>query len=271
MTEQAQRPEPRAGHVVAALRFLRRRLIVDVTLLVAGVLLLATGIIGFTYLGRQSDELAANGVTATATALTVDNYHHRFQLDEHVVVTFRTVGGVAVTASCYLGANDRYNVGQPVTIVYDPDQPNRIQLAGAPELGPAGAPFLGAVVLGLVLGLAGGYDLLRRRGSRAALRGQDRLMTAARFGRRTMTLRAANARQDDVLEDDVRQDDALHGVELRVRGRVRGFAADADVPVRVFGDADPRSVLLIVGPSAVVYARLPKEPADSAETRAVVK
>jgi hypothetical protein len=256
MTEQAQRPEPRAGHVVAALRFLRRRLIVDVTLLVAGVLLLATGIIGFTYLGRQSDELATNGVTATATALTVDNYHHRFQLDEHVVVTFRAQGGVVVVARCYIGANDQFAVGQPVTIVYDPRDPTRAQLAGSPELGPVGAPFLGAAVLGLLLGLLGGFGLLRRRGAHAALRGQDRQLTAARFGRRHLTLR----------------DGHVDSVELRVRGRVRRFAADADVPVRVFGDPEPRSLLLIVGPSAsaVVYARMPREMAGSAETQATI-
>jgi hypothetical protein len=244
--------------VVAALRFLRRRLIVDVTLLVLGAGLLATGVIGFTYLGRQSDELATGGVRATATALAVDNYHHRFQLDEHVVVTFRAARGVVVVANCYIGADDRFTVGQPVTIVYDPQQPTRAQLAGAPELGPAGAPFLGAVVLGLLLAVLGGSGLLRRRGARAALRGQDRLMTAARFGRRRMTLRTA------------KREDALHGAELRVRGRVRGFAADADVLVRVFGDAEPRSVLLIVGPSAVVYARVPQEVADSAETQAAI-
>jgi hypothetical protein len=256
MTEQPERPEPRAGYVVAALRFLRRRLIIDVTLLVLGVLLVATGVIGFTYLGRQSDELAATGVRATATALAVDDYHHWSQLDEHVVVTFRADGGVVVVASCYIGANDRFTVGQPVTIVYDPHEPTRAQLAGAPELGPAGAPFLGAVVLGLVPGLFGGTDLLRRRGARAALRGADRVMTAARIGRRHVTLRS------------VTPGDPLHDTELRARGRLRGFAED--VPVRVFGDADPRSLLLIVGPSAVVSARVPREPSDAAETQAAV-
>jgi hypothetical protein len=254
MGEQQRRPPTRAGHVLAARGFLTRRLMVDIVLLAVGVLLLATGITGFTVLGSRSDQLARSGVLATATAVAVDNYHHRFQFDEHVDVIFR-VSGESVVASCYIGAGDQFAVGQPVPIVYDPTDPEHAQLAGDPSLGPAAAPFLGFLVLGLVVIAAGGYGLWIRRGVGAALRDPDRAMTAARFARRRMTLRG--------------QGDPLDGLELRVRGQVRRFPGDADTAVRVFGRTDPRSVLVVVDPSnsAVAFGRIPREVADPAESK----
>jgi hypothetical protein len=231
----------RIGADGVARRFLKRRLVADVVLLVVGALLLATGITGFTYLARQSNHLAATGVLATATAVEVDNHHYRFQQDEHVVVTFRVRGVVAV-ARCYIGAGDQFAVGQPVAVVYDPKDPSHAQLAGTPDLGPIGAPFLGFLVLGVLCALPGGYRLLTRRGVGAALREPDLPMTATRFRRRHLVLRG----DDEPLE-------------LRVRGQVRQFGND--MPVLVHGKREPRAMLVITQPDsgAVAYGRVPKE------------
>jgi hypothetical protein len=231
----------RIGADGVARRFLKRRLVVDVVLLVVGALLLATGITGFTYLARQSNHLASTGVLATATAVEVDNYHYRFQQDEHVVVTFRVRGVVAV-ARCYIGAGDQFAVGQPVAIVYDPKDPSHAQLAGTPDLGPIGAPFLGFLLLGILVVLPGGYRLLTRRGAGTALREPGRPMTATRFRRRHLTLRG----EDEPLE-------------LRVRGQARRFTDDT--AVLVHGKEEPRSMLVIIDPASgsVAFGRVPRE------------
>ncbi|HEX5402171.1 MAG TPA: DUF3592 domain-containing protein [Pseudonocardiaceae bacterium] len=227
----------RIGADGVARRFLRRRLIVDVVLLAVGALLLATGIAGFTYLARQSNHLAATGVLATATAVEVDNYHYRFQQDEHIVVTFRVRGVVAV-ARCYIGASDQFVVGQSVPIVYDPLDPSHAQLAGTPDLGPIGAPFLAALVLGVLVAAPGGYRLFTRRGVGAALRELGKDMTATRFRRWHLSLR-----------------DRDEQLELRVRGQARRLAADTHVLV-----CGKDRVVVIIDPAtnAVAYGRRPQ-------------
>ncbi|HEX5119093.1 MAG TPA: DUF3592 domain-containing protein [Pseudonocardiaceae bacterium] len=143
------------GPADVARRWVRRRFVGDLVLLTFGALLLGAGIGGFAQLGARSGRLAASGVVATATAIEVDNYHRRFQLDAHVVVTFR-VDGTVVAARCYTGPGDQFIVGQPVVIVYDPNDPTRAQLAGDPQLGPAGVPFFALAVAGIVVAAPGG-------------------------------------------------------------------------------------------------------------------
>ncbi|HEX4703480.1 MAG TPA: DUF3592 domain-containing protein [Pseudonocardiaceae bacterium] len=225
--------------VAAGRRFLRRRLVRDVTLLVVGFLLLAAGIIGFAVIAHRSDELAATGVRATATAVLVDQGGSRFRLDEHVDVTFRAAGNRVIVARCYISTGDQYAVGGPVVIVYDPHDPSRAQLAGDPSLGPIGFPFLAAIVLGILLIAPTVRNLLHRRGMAAALRtsGQD---TVARRSGRRITLRDA--------------------AELRVRGQVRGFAMETDTTARVFGAQAPGAMLVVVASTgAVVFGRVSHE------------
>lgn len=233
----------RTGADAAARRFLKRRLVIDVVTLVVGGLLLATGIAGFAYLAHRSDHLASTGVLATATAVEVDNFNHRFQQDEHVVVAFR-VDGVVYTARCYIASNDQFAVGQPVAIRYDPDDPTVAQLAGTPDLGPGATPFLGFAVLGLLVVAPGCYGVVVRRGIGAALAGPDRPMTVARFARRGLLLR--------------RPDDPLDGLEVRVRGQVRRFSLEEDAAVRVFGTGEPKTALVLVDreTGAVVFGRI---------------
>lgn len=175
------------GPVGVARRWLRRRFVVDLGLLVLGGLLLGAGIGGFAYLGVQSNRLASSGVVATATAVQVDNYERRFQFDAHVLVTFR-VDGTVVVARCYTGPGDQFVVGQPVVIVYDPNDPTTAQLAGDPQLGPAGVPFLALTVLGIIVAAPGAYRRWARRGTGKALQGPERQMTAEYIDKRT-TLR----------------------------------------------------------------------------------
>ncbi|HKN98596.1 MAG TPA: DUF3592 domain-containing protein [Pseudonocardiaceae bacterium] len=201
-------PVGAGGPVVVARRYLRRRLVVDLVLLGVAALLLGAGVGGFVFLGVQSGRLAHDGVVATATAIEVDNYTRRFQFDAHVVVTFRVAGEV-VEARCYTGPGDQFVVGQPVVVVYDPDDPTTAQLAGDPQLGPAGVAFLGLVVLGILVALPGAYGVWTRRGAGKALGGSGREMTARRAGRRT------------ALGDEL---------TVRLHGR------RPDGPVTVFGD-----------------------------------
>jgi hypothetical protein len=200
--------------------------------------LLATGIIGFAVIAHESDQLAATGVRATATAVLVDQGGSPLRLDEHVDVTFRAAGNRVVVARCYISTGDQYAVGGPVVIVYDPNDPSRAQLAGDPSLGPIGFPFLAAVVLGILLILRAVLGLFGRRGVAAALRTPGQDVVAAR-SRRLMVLR-------DIAE-------------LRVHGQVRRFAADRTV--RVFGTPTPGATLVIVDPTtdAVVFGRMPHE------------
>jgi hypothetical protein len=210
------------GPVVVARRYLRRRLVVDLVLLGLAALFLGAGIGGFVHLGVQSSRLAHNGVVATATAVDVDNYTHRFQFDAHVVVTFR-VAGVVVRARCYTGPSDQYVPGQPVVIVYDPADPTIAQLAGDPQLGPAGVPFSALTVLGIITAVPAAYSLWIRRGAGRAVDRPGRELTATRDGRRTR-----------IGEQSIR----LHG--KRPKG-----------PVTVFGDTP----LVTVQEDRVAYGR----------------
>lgn len=230
-------PDPTA----VAARFLHRALVVDVVSLVVGGLLLGTGIGGVTYLARQLDHLARTGVVATATAVAVVDDRSRFQFDEHVTVTFRVHDRV-VRATAFTNADDRFAVGEPVVVVYDPADPTRAQLATNPSFGPAGTPFFAAVLVGLVILLAGGYRLVVRRAAGATLREPGRDLTVGRSARHRIAVRPPE-------------------VELRVRGQVRRLPGTDGVPLRVFGGRGPGAMLVGVHreTGAVVYGRIPRE------------
>lgn len=235
--------------VATARRFLRRRLVANVVTLVVGGLLLAAGIGGLVYLSGQAGQLAGTGIRASANVSAVDNYHSRFQFDEHIDVDFR-IAGVVVTARCWTGPGDEFTVGQPVAIVYDTNNPLHAQLARNPNPGPIVAPFLAAFVLGILLVLPGLFGLYLRRGMAAALRAPDRPMTARRGTLRRITLR------DNDSE-----------LTLWAHGRVRRLPADATA-VRGFGRLAPRAVMVLVEPEtgAVVFTRQPKAPEDAEDS-----
>ncbi len=237
MTDAGERSDAGA----AARRYLRRRLVVDVVLLVLGGLLLGTCVGGFTYLARQLDHLARTGVLATATAVAADNTTGAFRFDQHVVVSFR-VSGEVVSASPYTGGGDGYIVGEPVVIVYDANDPSHAQLATDPSFGPAGTPFFLFGLAGVLVALPGAYGLLVRRGAGAALRGRHRQGTAVMAGRRRVVLR----------------EDA--GPELRVRGQFRRLPAGEDRAVWAYGNMAPKAMVVLVDPAAdaVLYGRVPE-------------
>jgi hypothetical protein len=210
---------------------LRRRFVVDLVLLAFGALLLGAGIGGFAYLGVRSGHLASSGVVATATAVDVDNYHRRFQFDAHVVVTFR-VDGTVVVARCYTGPGDQFVVGQPVVIAYDPNDPSTAQLAGDPQLGPAGVPFFALAVLGIIVAAPGAYGRWARRGTAKAMTGPERHLTAD-YGNKRTTLRHKDG-----------------DTEIKLRGRrPQGHTT-------VFGT---RTIVTVDQHDNVAWGRIPKE------------
>lgn len=229
--------------VATARRFLHRRLVGDVVALVVGGLILAAGIAGVVYLGQQSDELTSSGIHASANVTEVDNYHSRFQFDEHVDVSFR-IAGVVVVARCYTAPGDDFVIGESVAIVYDTNNPLHAQLVDDPNPGPIIAPFFGALVLGLLIVLPGAYGLFVRRGMTAALREPGRPMTAVRSSWRRITLR------DNEVE-----------LAPWMRGQLRRFPSGEPVTAQVFGD----SILVVVHPDgdAVAFGRKPKAAADA--------
>jgi hypothetical protein len=242
--EPVSRPGPDARSIAAG--YLRRRLVVDVVLLVVGGLLLGTCIGGFTYLARRLDHLARTGVLATATAVAVDNTAGRFESGQHVVVSFR-VNGDVVFANPYTGGGTGYVVGEPVVIVYDANDPSTAQLATDPSFGPAGTPFLLFGLVGVLVALPGAYGLLVRRGARAALRGPDRRLTAARAGRRRVVLQGT-------------REHALAGLELKTHGQVKRLPAGEPAPMCAYGTGAVRAMLVLVDPvtDAVLYGRVPE-------------
>jgi uncharacterized protein DUF3592 len=221
----------RVGPVGVARRWLRRRFVVDLVLLVLGASLLGAGIGGFAYLGARSGDLSASGVVATATAVDVDNYRRRFQFDAHVTVTFR-VDGTVVVARCYTGPGDQFVVGQPVVIVYDPDDPTTAQLAADPQLGPAGVPFFVLAVLGIIVAAPGAYGRWTRRGTAKALHGPQRHGTADHGDKKTV-LR---------LQDG--------DTEIRLRGR------RPHGQTTVFGTT---TIVTVDQQDNVAWGRIPKE------------
>jgi hypothetical protein len=229
------------GPVVTARRFLRRRLVRDLTLLLVGLLLLAAGITGFAVVANQSDELAATGIRATATAVAVLPHNSRFQWNEHVDVTFRAAGNRAVIARCYTSGGDQFAVGDPVVITYDPHNPTHAQLAIDPSLGPIGLPLLAAIVLGLLLALPAALALRTRRGTKTALQTPPTPMTAIRTTRHHLTLKTPQTT-----------------TELRPHGQTRKIPTNKPTEVQTFGT--PTKTMIIINPktNSVIYGRPPK-------------
>jgi hypothetical protein len=223
--------------VAIARRFLRRRLIRDVSLVVVGVLLLAAGVVGFVQGASASGDLTDSGVRATATAVAVHPGGAPFGLDDQIDVTFRAKGNKVIVARCYTSSADQFAAGQPVVIFYDPHNPARAQLADDPDLGPTAAPLTAALLLGLLLAVPAALATYRRRGATAALQAEARQMTEAKFSRHRMVLRSP--------------DSGFDSMELRVTGQLRRFPRET-TPVQILTRTPNTPTLIIHKPNKAV-------------------
>jgi hypothetical protein len=230
-----------------ARRFLRRRLVRDVSFLVVGLLLTAAAVTGFVRAAAVSADLADTGIRATATAVDVRQGSLPLHLDDQIDVTFRSKGDRAVTARCYTTSADQFAPGQPVVIVYDPQNPPRAQLADNPDLGPIAAPLTIALILGLSCAIPAALSSYHRRGAQAALTTTPKPMTATKFNRNHMSLRSPEAAHDTL--------------ELKARGQLSHFPKES-TKVQVFG----QTTLIIVKTSptpATATAKPPTKPKNT--------
>jgi hypothetical protein len=227
--------------ILTARRFLRRRLVRDLALLLVGLLSLTAGITGFVVVANKSDELAATGIRATATAVAVLPHNSRFQWNEHVDVIFRAAGNRAVTARCYTSGGDQFAAGDPVVITYDPHNPTHAQLAVDPSLGPIGLPLLAAIILGLLLALPPALALKTRRGTKTALQTPPTPMTATRTTRHHLTLKNPQTT-----------------TELRAHGQTKKIPTNTPTELQVFGT--PPKTIIAINPKTktVIYGKPPK-------------
>lgn len=105
------------------------------------------------------DDLRSRGVTATATVTKVDDK------PETVEVRFRS-SGETVTENLhdYAGMHPEVQVGQPLAVRYDPQNPSRVlteSWVNSPPL--VNLPMLGTAALALLLLAAAAFLALRRR------------------------------------------------------------------------------------------------------------
>ena len=240
-------PTPAVPPNVAA-RYLRARHRNAWFAALAGVALLVGGFVGFGHYGGRSDALAKSGVHTTATVTATALYGGRFggnRYTEHVDVAFATPRGEE-QARIWIGEQDRFTVGRPVDIVYDPGNPQRAQLAHGADIGPVGFPLFFAIVLGACFAILGGSRVRVCRAAARALWGEPRRVsvTSAMLPRGRATGRALFI-------------DAAGGVRLGLWSLTRSgwAAADGTTEADVYGELAPGKVLVVLAGGAVAVGR----------------
>ncbi|TDC57151.1 DUF3592 domain-containing protein [Actinomadura sp. KC345] len=95
----------------------------------------------------------ASGVVVRMTSESTGSGRHV----DYPTVRFRTRDGAVIETSSDLGGNlPMFREGQPVTVLYDPDEPERARLDGAAGSGTLhGAAFIAVGLLFAAIGAAG--------------------------------------------------------------------------------------------------------------------
>ena len=142
----------------------RRRVFVGV--LVVGLVSFAIGVIGFDVANSRLDRVALHGTHVIATVVEADTSDKGFGFQSHLVVTFPATSGGLQRARVWV-EEERYKLGQPLAIVYDPAKPQYAQLEKPDAvIGPERLPLFLAVIVGsgLLIYVAGGvvFRLIRR-------------------------------------------------------------------------------------------------------------
>ena len=134
-------------------------LIVAASVLIYGAVMIGLGISGL----RHEDVLATRGVSTTALVSATQGYGR-----DTVQVVYQT-GTSTVPGTVNVG-DRRYRTGQPVRVVYDPQHPGVVGLAG--DIGDKSSAWAEVVIGGLFVALIPACYLLslftaRRRHRRA--------------------------------------------------------------------------------------------------------
>jgi hypothetical protein len=142
----------------------RRRVLVAT--LVVGLVSSAIGLIGLDIANSALDRIAAHGAHVVATVVEADTSDKGFRFQSHLIVTFPGPAGGIQRARVWV-EEERYQLGQPLPVVYDPAHPQFAQLEKPDAvIGPERAPLFVAVIVGsgLLIYVAGGvvFRLIRR-------------------------------------------------------------------------------------------------------------